>query len=839
MSDNNVRRELARDIIENTGTSLFLTGKAGTGKTTFLRELRENSGKRVVVTAPTGIAAINAGGVTLHSFFQLDFAPFVPETQGLRSQKSFGHRFGREKIRIIRGMDVLVIDEISMVRADVLDAVDAVLRRFRDRTKPFGGVQMLMIGDLQQLPPVVKENEREMLCRHYDSLYFFGSHALAQLDYVMVELDTVYRQSSGRFLDILNAISDNKADSGILAELNARCRPGFNPPDSEGYIRLTTHNYLASEINDRRLDMLKAEPHTFSASVEGNFPESSFPAERELTLKVGAQVMFIKNDSGEDRLFFNGMIGLVTAIEGKNVEVTPVDGGEPILVPRLEWENVKLEVDGENGDIKETRDGAFRQFPLKAAWAITIHKSQGLTFDRAIIDAAAAFAHGQTYVALSRCRSLEGLVLEKPISSSAIICDYTVANYMRAKRVDTPDGAALARLKENYQLQLADELFDFSPLAAAFEGTFRIVQENFSKIFPDLIGRLAGERDRLKKDLSEVSVKYRNQLARIAAECAATSDYAPLLKRVREGAVYFSGLIDSVGEIISAIPRSHDNKSVQTKLTERLALLEDIYLVKKALLKKFGETDFSASVYLDEKGRAILNGSSEKRKKKLKISYAPAKSEYSENNLHPALYDRLNAWRRAYAEEKNVPAFTVFYTKTLLAIANYLPADENDLLTIPGIGPRKAADFGKDILRMVKEFTDTATELTIVPPHPDIHKPRRRHEPKGQKIDTRQETMKLWKEGKTVDEIAAVRELKPTTIITHICRTGSVADIEKLAAGLKPEARAAVEDYLSATKKLPERLAEQIEEIKARSGVEVDYDALHIVTALVEAGKRN
>lgn len=261
--------------------------------------------------------------------------------------------------------------------------------------------------------------------------------------------------------------------------------------------------------------------------------------------------------------------------------------------------------------------------------------------------------------------------------------------------------------------------------------------------------------------------------------------------------------------------------------------------MKKALLKKFGETDFSASVYLDEKGRAILNGSSEKRKKKLKISYAPAKSEYSENNLHPALYDRLNAWRRAYAEEKNVPAFTVFYTKTLLAIANYLPADENDLLTIPGIGPRKAADFGADILRMVKEFTDTATELTIVPPHPDIHKPRRRHEPKGQKIDTRQETMKLWKEGKTVDEIAAVRELKPTTIITHICRTGSVADIEKLAAGLKPEARAAVEDYLSATKKLPERLAEQIEEIKARSGVEVDYDALHIVTALVEAGKRN
>ena len=714
MADSNRKRDLARDIIENTGTSLFLTGKAGTGKTTFLREIREESSKRVVVTAPTGIAAINAGGVTLHSFFQLDFAPFVPETQSMRTKNSFTQRFSKEKIQLIRGMDVLVIDEISMVRADVLDAVDAVLRRYRDRSKPFGGVQMLMIGDLQQLPPVVVESERDLIYRHYRSPYFFDSHALAELNYVTVELDKVYRQASGRFLDILNAIRDNRAGKEILDELNARYRPGFNPADSEGYIRLTTHNHLANVVNQRRMEELPSEPYRFIADIEGNFPESSYPVDRELVLKKGAQVMFVKNDTGEDRRFFNGMIGHVTAIDNEEVEVTPVDSEYPILVPKLEWENIKLEVDAENGNISEKREGAFRQYPLKNAWAITIHKSQGLTFDRAIIDAAASFTHGQTYVALSRCRTLEGLVLEKRIEPRAIICDSTVSDFMRSQQSATVDETRVKDLHQAYFSQLVDELFDFSHLSGAFEGTVRLVQENFSQIYPILVGKLVAERDRLKKDLSEVSLRYRNQLARIESETQEPDSYEPLLKRVREGAVYFSGLIGNLDGIIEDIPRNHDNRTVQKKLNERLEMLLDFYRIKSELLKKFAGEEFSVASYLDAKARAVLNHG-EKKKQKVKVKIEPITSEYSEDNVHPQLFDQLVQWRRAKAKEEDVLAFMVLGTKTLLAIANYLPSDQRELLLMPGIGKQKAEKYGLELIDLVKDFVATADEVAVLP----------------------------------------------------------------------------------------------------------------------------
>lgn len=403
--------ELARKIIEQTGASLFLTGKAGTGKTTFLRNLRTSSRKRMVVCAPTGIAAINAGGVTLHSFFQLDFGVYIP---GMKREGKGRVAFSKEKIRIIRGLDLLVIDEVSMVRSDLLDAVDSVLRRYRDRTLPFGGVQLLLIGDLQQLPPVVVEHERQLLEANYRSPYFFDSHALQQLDYVTIELSKVYRQSDSNFLDLLNAVRDNRADSEVLRRLNERYVPGFNPDDSEGYVRLTTHNHLANMVNDRRLAALQGEAHEFEAKVSGNFPASSYPADLKLTLKEGAQVMFIKNDTGMDRRYYNGMMGKVTTIDDEGLVVTPDDGSDPINVEPVEWENTKFVVNEETNEINEKTDGVFCQIPLKLAWSITIHKSQGLTFDRAIIDASASFSHGQTYVALSRCRTLEGMVLERP-----------------------------------------------------------------------------------------------------------------------------------------------------------------------------------------------------------------------------------------------------------------------------------------------------------------------------------------------------------------------------------------------------------------------------------------
>ena len=427
--ENNPELQLAWQFIENTGTHLFLTGKAGTGKTTFLKRLREHTPKRMVVLAPTGIAAINAGGVTIHSFFQLSFAPFVPETTFNSAQMHY--RFSKEKRNIIRSMDLLVIDEISMVRADLLDAVDAALRRYRDREKPFGGVQLLMIGDLQQLAPVVKDSEWELLKNHYETPYFFASRALRETVYMTIELKKVYRQSDTFFLSLLNKIRENKADDEVLNELNRRYQPGFHPRKEEGYIRLTTHNYQAQQVNDRELASLPGRAYSFRAEVEGNFPEYSYPADEVLTIKEGAQIMFLKNDVSSEKRYYNGMIGEVVSVDAKGMTVCGKDSTYVFQLLPEEWGNYKYVLNEDTKEITEEIEGVFRQYPIRLAWAITIHKSQGLTFERAIIDARNSFAHGQTYVALSRCKTLEGMVLETPLRREAIISDRIVDDFTK------------------------------------------------------------------------------------------------------------------------------------------------------------------------------------------------------------------------------------------------------------------------------------------------------------------------------------------------------------------------------------------------------------------------
>lgn len=412
MSDN-PQMDLARKFLEQTGINVFLTGKAGTGKTSFLRDLRQSSPKRMIVVAPTGVAAINAGGVTIHSFFQLPFGPHLPGVLRTGGEKRMN--FSKEKIAVIRSLDLLVIDEISMVRADLLDAMNDVLRRYRDRDKPFGGVQLLMIGDLQQLAPVVKQPEWELLGKYYESPYFFDSAALREAKYITLELKHVYRQSDTGFIDILNRVRENTVTPDILERLNSRYVPGFVPDDKDGYITLTSHNDTARAINERRMAGLDTPPHTFSCDIEGDFPEYLFPTDRELTLKAGAQVMFVKNDPTGLQRYFNGKIGRITRIGESKIEVALDDLAEPVEVEPGEWTNVKYTVDPQTREISETVEGIFRQYPLRAAWAITIHKSQGLTFDRVIIDAAHSFSHGQVYVALSRCRSFEGLVLRTPL----------------------------------------------------------------------------------------------------------------------------------------------------------------------------------------------------------------------------------------------------------------------------------------------------------------------------------------------------------------------------------------------------------------------------------------
>ena len=538
--ENNPELQLAWQFIENTGTHLFLTGKAGTGKTTFLKRLREHTPKRMVVLAPTGIAAINAGGVTIHSFFQLSFAPFVPETT-FNSAKMH-YRFSKEKRNIIRSMDLLVIDEISMVRADLLDAVDAALRRYRDREKPFGGVQLLMIGDLQQLAPVVKDNEWELLKNHYETPYFFASRALKETVYMTIELKKVYRQSDTFFLSLLNKIRENKADDEVLNELNRRYQPGFRPRKEEGYIRLTTHNYQAQQVNDRELASLSGRAYSFRAEIEGNFPEYSYPADEVLTVKEGAQIMFLKNDVSSEKRYYNGMIGEVMSVDEKGMSVRGKDSSDVFQLLPEEWGNYKYVLNEETKEITEEIEGVFRQYPIRLAWAITIHKSQGLTFERAIIDARNSFAHGQTYVALSRCKTLEGMVLETPLRREAIISDSIVDNFTRDVEQNKPGSKQLNDMQKAYFYDLLNDLFNFYSLEQAYKRLLRMMDEELYKLYPKLLAEYKELAPHLKEKVVEVSNRFRNQYTRLINENENYAGNEELQQRIHSGAAYFYSL---------------------------------------------------------------------------------------------------------------------------------------------------------------------------------------------------------------------------------------------------------------------------------------------------------
>lgn len=424
MERGNFELDVARFIVEKTDMSLFLTGKAGTGKTTFLREVVRYTKKKCIVLAPTGIAAVNAGAMTIHSFFQFGLGPFV---QGVIEPKS-DFRINKSKLELIRHLQLLIIDEVSMVRADLMDHIDVELRRIRRNSKPFGGVQLLMIGDLQQLPPIAHGGEDELLRQYYKTLYFFSSSALKSMKYSCIELKNVYRQTDGHFIDILNHARDCTLTSQDISDLNARYIPGFSPKPEDGYIRLMTHNRQVDYVNETELEKLDSKPYTFVAAVTGTFPEESYPTANSLTLKKGAQVMFIKNDP--ERRFINGTLGEVKSIDKNSIAVRLAESGTIIDVEPVEWQNIRYQFDEESKEISSKQIGRFKQYPLKAAWAITVHKSQGLTFDKAIIDVHAAFSPGQAYVALSRCRTLDGLVLSSPVSASVFMRDNAVDAYM-------------------------------------------------------------------------------------------------------------------------------------------------------------------------------------------------------------------------------------------------------------------------------------------------------------------------------------------------------------------------------------------------------------------------
>lgn len=727
--DMNEQAQLAWDIIETTNTNLFLTGKAGTGKTTFLRRLKEESSKRIVVVAPTGIAAINAEGVTIHSFFQLSFAPFIPDAQYKLKEQQY--RFSKQKIRVIQSIDTLVIDEISMVRADLLDAVDSVLRRFRKNQLPFGGVQMVMIGDLGQLAPVAKDDEWQMLSRYYDTPYFFSSIALKSTRYAIVELKTVYRQSDLHFVELLNRVRDNRADSSVLAALNSRYIPNFQPRVEEGYIRLTTHNYQAQQENERQLALLPGKPYTYEASISGKYPEMLFPTEQILTLKEGAQVMFVKNDSSADKAFYNGMIGTVTEINEKNFFVRTKDTGVVIKVEPEQWENTRYEIDDRTNEITEEIDGTFKQFPVKPAWAITVHKSQGLTFDRAIIDVQRAFTHGQTYVALSRCRTLEGLVLSAPLPMSAIIRDGAVDDYVSRAVEHTPNKEQIDLLQRDYYLSVLSELFDFRPLMSAFNRMLDLLMGHFRRSYPKLIIEYKARLEVIKTQLYDVAERFKMQYNQIVISTPDYQEDVHLQERLTKGATYFARTISDIETLVKNTDVQTDTPEVKKMMAELLATLKELVMQKRALLNYVKDDGFSLNEYLHQRAVVLMGKVNEGTKKTTAKQKTVAKDRSSAKSmveakdkpaantrieakdkagsavpelkvLHPEVLEALTEWRRQRAMKAHMPAYCILQQKALIAIANLLPQDKEALAKIPFCGNVKAEKYGDEVLAVVK-----------------------------------------------------------------------------------------------------------------------------------------
>ena len=595
---------LAWNIIEKTNANLFLTGKAGTGKTTFLKRLKELSPKRMIVLAPTGIAAINAGGMTIHSFFQLPFSPYVPGTTfGSGEQKRY--QFSKLKRNIIRSIDLLVIDEISMVRSDLLDAVDSVLRQYRKRHDlPFGGVQLLMIGDLQQLAPVVTPQEEHLLGQHYDTPFFFSSNALKQVGYLTIELKKVYRQQDEQFISLLNQIRENKASEATLQALNQRYIPNFVPPKEGNYIRLTTHNAPAQYINEQQLAALPAQSFSFTADIEGDFPETSYPADFKLTLKPGAQVMFIKNDP--QHRFYNGMIGEVIGVrtdeDGSKITVRSKDSGEEFDLEKMEWTNAKYTLNEKTKEIEETVEGKFMQYPLRLAWAITIHKSQGLTFEHAIIDASHSFTHGQTYVALSRCKTLEGMVLSQPLSRGAIISSQTVDAF--TSQLAAPSQEQISSLELQYIIYCISELFDFYSIRASYEHLMRCLVEFFNGKYP----RVVSEYQKLQvvlKSLIAVSDKFRVQYTGMLARNPDVRQ-AELQDRIHKGAMYFLDKIGILSDLIRKSNLDTDNKVARKQFEDRFSVFSEDVKLKERLLKYECSAEFTVTDYLKKKAQFLL-----------------------------------------------------------------------------------------------------------------------------------------------------------------------------------------------------------------------------------------
>ncbi len=588
--------ELAKvtaDYINTTDRHIFLTGKAGTGKTTFLKYIVANSHKKIVVAAPTGIAAINAEGVTLHSLLQLPFGAFIPERiqpPNVNAQITtlfnlFSNlRFNASKRNLINEIELLIIDEVSMLRADLLDCIDHMLRFLRKRKhEPFGGLQMLFIGDLLQLPPVVKDNEWQVLSNYYASSYFFEAHALKDNPPINVELDKVYRQSDQRFIDILNRFRENQQTPDDIAALNQHYRQDYQSLSSKGYIHLTTHNRKADEINATRLAELTTKPQTYRAKIQGEYPENLFATADSMVLKEGAQVMFIKNDPSGEGQFFNGKIGHITRLETNDIRVTFEDGQE-VQVPFYTWENKRYTLNKETNEIDEKILGSFEQYPLKLAWAVTVHKSQGLTFEKAILDLTDAFAQGQVYVALSRLTALDGLVLSSKIPESNFDLSDSMKDFAKTKASAGQLEQSLTSDRKQYLSKLVANTFNFAGLIYelnAHERSFDKQENRSTKQQHHLWTKALIEEVSPIKSVGDSFIK---QAQRIIIH---ETDYLhQLAERVTKAVAYFSPILQKASKDLKNHDSNLQEKSKLKTYRKEINTLEQAFFNKVLSLQK-------------------------------------------------------------------------------------------------------------------------------------------------------------------------------------------------------------------------------------------------------------
>ena len=787
----NPEAELARRFVMETDRHVFLTGRAGTGKTTFLHDLRRRLRKSYVVVAPTGVAAINAGGTTIHSQLQLPFGTLTPERMNGPEGR---RRLAKQKEQVLRRIDLLVIDEVSMVRADVMDAIDLRLRRVRRDARPFGGVQLLLIGDLHQLPPVVTDAEAGEMSRRYDSPYFFSAKALQQAGLVTVELRHVYRQTDADFIQVLGEVRANRMTPAVLERLNARYRPGVVADALPGYVTLSTHRRTADDTNARRLAATPGTTHTYRAVVTGTYPEGSYPTDATLGLKLGAQVMFVKND--RDGAYHNGKLGTVTALDDDAVTVDcgPDEGGE-IRVGLVRWENARYSLDAGTKEVSSEVAGSFTQVPLRLAWAITIHKSQGLTFDKVVIDAAAAFAHGQVYVALSRCRSLGGIILQTEIAGRSVHTDRQVSAYTEQQRERRPTADTLAAARVAYHAQLITGAFDFARLAHAAE-QFRRHGLTEERAYP---GLEPAHLDAVVNHVGDKCVavarrfvhgQLRDALAAADLSGAGTPVSVPVPERCRQAAAYFAERLAELTSLLDALDLETDNADTEARGRELLAELRAALALRSLAVRAVSGESFTPAAYVAERAKATLDAERPgEAKTGGRLSALGASVRY------PLLYAMLTDWRTARARALEVRSREVVPTRTLRAVADARPTTAKQLRVIAGLGATTAASYGAELLEVVARYAELEASgklpAAAAAKGADAAPAAQGGDRAGAKAKPSVSTtvslsLSMFRTGSSVGEIAAERKLKPATIYGHLA-AGVDAGVTD-AAGALPEA---------------------------------------------------